>query len=296
MDPEFKSRAYRRHNIYVLLVRLLTCKAVSNPNCTDCDADIHVASFFSIHRPISVTTSVPPPSSDFTFSSIFSARERPKHQPQDVIYTVSSAIDNIEDVTAQSQSQQLSQEESDLRDAVTQSSVSNAEMADTQHLDGAQPQTIHINIQELAKSFQPFKAPPAPVPMDQAHLPGVIAQQSPQAKRKTVRKSFSTRLLITENIHPNGHTTYETRASPLVEELAGEHLEHVKLPPTSRQPFLKRMLERQRRLSEWRDGGDRKEVWRAISVKRQRKLKMKKHKYKKLMRRTRNLRRKLDKN
>ena len=33
-----------------------------------------------------------------------------------------------------------------------------------------------------------------------------------------------------------------------------------------------------------------------ISVKRQRKLKMKKHKYKKLMKRTRNLRRKLDRN
>ncbi|RYZ81296.1 MAG: AURKAIP1/COX24 domain-containing protein [Proteobacteria bacterium] len=34
----------------------------------------------------------------------------------------------------------------------------------------------------------------------------------------------------------------------------------------------------------------------AISVKRQRKLKMKKHKYKKLMKRTRNLRRRLDRN
>jgi hypothetical protein len=33
----------------------------------------------------------------------------------------------------------------------------------------------------------------------------------------------------------------------------------------------------------------------ALSVKRQRKLKMKKHKYKKLMKRTRNLRRRLDK-
>jgi len=296
MDPESIYQAYRRRNIYVLLVRFLTCMAISNPNGADRGADIHVASFFSIHRPISVTTSVPPPSSDSTFSSIFSPRERPKHQPQDVIYTVSSAIDNIEDVTTHSQSQQLSQEESDLRDAVTQSSVSNADTADTQHLDRPQPQTIHINIQELAKSFQPFKAPPPPVPMDQARLPGVIAQQSPPAKRKTVRKSYSTRLLITENIHPNGHTTYETRASPLVEELAGEHPEHVKLPAASRQPFLKRMLERQRRLAEWREGSDCKEVWRAISVKRQRKLKMKKHKYKKLMRRTRNLRRKLDRN
>ena len=34
--------------------------------------------------------------------------------------------------------------------------------------------------------------------------------------------------------------------------------------------------------------------WHAISVKRQRKLKMKKHKYKKLMKRTKNLRKKLD--
>jgi len=183
-----------------------------------------------------------------------------------------------------------------LRDVVIQSSVSNAEIADTQHLDGAQPQTIHINIQELAKRFQPFKAPPAPVPMGQARSTGANNPQLLPAKRKTVRKSYSTRLLITENIHPNGHTTYETRASPLVEEPAGEHLEHVKLPPISRQPFLKRMLERQRRLAAWREGGNCKEVWRAISVKRQRKLKMKKHKYKKLMRRTRNLRRKLDKN
>ena len=35
-------------------------------------------------------------------------------------------------------------------------------------------------------------------------------------------------------------------------------------------------------------------MWHLISVKRQRKLKMKKHKYKKLMKRTKNLRRRLD--
>jgi hypothetical protein len=41
------------------------------------------------------------------------------------------------------------------------------------------------------------------------------------------------------------------------------------------------------------DEGRQTDMW-AISVKRQRRLKMKKHKYKKLMRRTRNLRRRLD--
>lgn len=67
-------------------------------------------------------------------------------------------------------------------------------------------------------------------------------------------------------------------------------------PPQPRQPFLNHMRERQQRWEEYRErSGIPPPVWRAISVKRQRRLKMKKHKYKKLMRRTRTLRRKLDK-
>ena len=60
-----------------------------------------------------------------------------------------------------------------------------------------------------------------------------------------------------------------------------------------RQPFRQRMWLRQQESAQRRqekDGG-----MLLISVKRQRKLKMKKHKYKKLMRRTRNLRRRLGK-
>jgi Mitochondrial domain of unknown function (DUF1713) len=58
--------------------------------------------------------------------------------------------------------------------------------------------------------------------------------------------------------------------------------------------------ESQRRIGRIRQGpqgkspGLRRKMY-AISVKRQRRLKMKKHKYRKLMRRTRTLRRKLDK-
>lgn len=59
--------------------------------------------------------------------------------------------------------------------------------------------------------------------------------------------------------------------------------------------------EPQRRIGRIRQGpqgrviGLRRRKLYAISVRRQRRLKMKKHKYKKLMRRTRTLRRKLDK-
>ncbi len=51
---------------------------------------------------------------------------------------------------------------------------------------------------------------------------------------------------------------------------------------------------RERRVGYAERLGERVGGWMAISVKRQRKLKMKKHKYKKLMKRTKNLRRRLD--
>lgn len=263
-------------------------------SCTHICADIHVASFFSIHRPISVTKSVPPPSSNSAFSSIFSARERQRHQPADAIYTISSAIDHLEDLTAQSQDQQMRRNGKDLHDAVVQSSASNSEMPNSQHLDGIRPQIMHINIEELAKRFQPFKPPPAPVPLNQAQPSA--SQKSSSEKRRTIQKSYSARLFIIEDIHPDGQTTYRTHTSPLREEPTTDESRGANLPPAPHQPFLKRMLERQRHLREWRNKGDRKETWRSISVKRQRKLKMKKHKYKKLMRRTRNLRRRLDRN
>ena len=75
------------------------------------------------------------------------------------------------------------------------------------------------------------------------------------------------------------------------------------LPESPRaQPFLGRMRERRmgfedrmdERYSQDEEEGKEKEVMQAISVRRQRKLKMKKHKYKKLMKRTKNLRRRLD--
>jgi hypothetical protein len=83
--------------------------------------------------------------------------------------------------------------------------------------------------------------------------------------------------------------TFTAASTPL------EKVDHEELPVTDMsepgqtehmpgtQPFLKRMGRRQR------------ETMKAISVRRQRKLKMKKKKHKKLMKRTRNLRRKLGK-
>lgn len=256
-------------------------------------AEIHVASFFSIHRPISVTTSIPPASSESSFSSIFAARDRQKYLPSDVIYTLSSAMDNMEHSVSKSQ-QQL-KGGPDLHAAVTQASASNADPGAARHLDG-QPHDLQINLHELAKTFRPFVSPPAPVPMDTTQKTTSKNQRSTAKRRRTTQKSYSTTLTILESTHPNGRKTYKAQTTPIREEPMGENSAVLEMPPGSRQPFLNHMWERQRQLEKWRDNGPAKGLWRAISVKRQRKLKMKKHKYKKLMRRTRNLRRRLDRN
>ena len=260
----------------------------------NCIVEIHVASFFSIHRPISVTTSIPPVSSESTFSSIFAARRPPIYSPDDVIYTISSAVDNIEHGHSQAPSQITNG--TDLHSAITQASVSNADSGATTHLDGNPANHLHINLQELAKSFRPFVPPPAPVPMGTARKFSSKPKRNTQKRRRTTQKSYSTTLTILESTYPNGRKTYQAQTTPIREEPIQENPAVIDTPPAPRQPFLNHMRERQRRLDEWRRNGPAGGIWRAISVRRQRKLKMKKHKYKKLMRRTRNLRRRLDRN
>ena len=129
--------------------------------------DIHVASFFSIHRPISVTAPVPTNSSIKTFSSIFTPKPTGKSHPADVIYTLFSTVQNLEKATSQAEDQSPSSHHNQehlepLRTAVTQASSSNAEPT---HLDSQSQQGAAIDIHELAKRFQPFVPPPPPVPM-----------------------------------------------------------------------------------------------------------------------------------
>lgn len=153
-----------------------------------------------------------------------------------------------------------------------------------------QPTMLHVNMQELVRHFRPFVPPPPPEPM------------VPVEKKPTV-KSYSAVLTILESTQPNGTKIYQTRTSPIREDptAPADFLEDgqvMEMPVLPRQPFLNHMRERQRRWEEIRNGNGKRDqpAWCAISVKRQRKLKMKKHKYKKLMRRTRNLRRRLDRN
>ena len=207
--------------------------------------------------------SLPVAKTERDFSQIFSSRPSPKGGPTNVIFTLSSALQNIERATQHAEHQQQQQQqpplqlsqqqEQDLRAAVTQASQSNAEPSSESQ------QAVMISLDELAKNFRPFHPPPPPVPIND------------MTEKQT--SNFS-------NVIPTQQPPLDLPAAVVAEIMEDERSSIT--APAPRQPFLNRLRKRQ------------EEVMHAISVRRQRKLKMKKHKYKKLMRRTRNLRRRLD--
>ncbi|CEJ56299.1 hypothetical protein PMG11_02509 [Penicillium brasilianum] len=227
---------------------------------------VHVASFFSIHRPISVTTTVPPISTPEAFDAIFS-KKLFKNEADDVIFTLSSTVQTMEN------SAPVMAESEDQFNQLHQSFTTDAN-GDLRMLDGAE---AGMTVQEYTRRLRPFHPPPPPVPMDM--------QSSADALTEQETSTYSTVLTIREQRHADGRKTYEASTGPFVRSDMEdpEHGFTIDAPTgsTSGMTYIERVRHNR--------------TMHAISTKRRRKIKMKKHKFKKLMRRTRTLRRKLDK-
>lgn len=171
-------------------------------------------------------------------------------------------------------------QQNSLRHAVTQASVSNAEPAGAAriiHLDDVSEEELHSSIAEFASRLTPFQPPPAPEP----YSPEDAANENVQAVNDDADaniRTYSTVLTIRETAYADGQRTIETSFAPLVpsEETAIDE----PVVGGVGKSYIERTVNR---------------TMYTISVRRQRKLKMKKHKFKKLLRKTRTLRRKLDK-
>jgi len=178
--------------------------------------------------------------------------------------------------TQNNQTQRQWNEETDnVRAGITADSFRKAEV---KHLDGvAEDGTIIQFPSHILSTFRPFNPPPAPVPQDPITAESLAAglEAATLEDLEPQQRTYTAVLTVEESTHANGEITYSAHSTPLMEQ---------EEPEAIGEPM--RYIERVRRRNE--DG-----MW-AISVKRQRKLKMKKHKYKKLMKRTRVLRRKLD--
>ncbi|KAI9648829.1 hypothetical protein NHQ30_003470 [Ciborinia camelliae] len=229
---------------------------------------IAASAFFSLHRPISLTMNFPKAVTDEAFAAIFAPGKR-SNKSQEVIATLSNTLKSLDSATGSPKQpntqDQWNEETDELRAGIT------ADSYRAQHLDNANEPPRSI----LARKYAPFSPPPAPVPMstEESLAAGAEAAAEHEEAYLPQQRTYHTILTINESTDANGEITYTAESGPIVSED----------PPRS---YLERTRIRRR---------ERATMW-AISVKRQRKLKMKKHKYKKLMRRTRNLRRRLDRN
>ena len=284
---------------------------------TEVKKDLCLSSFFSLHRPISLTTTVPPPTTDESFHALFEGRSvqdpwrhgnSAEGRPEDIVITLSNTIEMLENNAANAENE-------GMRWEVVNESQSNGGDAATKHLDGA-PRVKSLD--ELVANFRPFRAPPPPEPFDEAYALKMAGKKASAKARKPKQKVYMTEIRVTESTHDNGQKTWSASSSPIV-RLPDPPTHDISLPAarshTQRQTFLDRKRRRQqmwaraqqeRGLVAESEGAtlgfvrrapsmgrmEKLKMW-MISVKRQRKLKMKKHKHKKLMKRTRNLRRRL---
>ncbi|KAH0848438.1 hypothetical protein FOPE_02644 [Fonsecaea pedrosoi] len=269
---------------------------------------------------MSITGPVPPEASIEAIDKIFQPKpkSRSRNASQDVIYTLASAVETLDEHISQKQVDQTSHNTAEQKAALIKSLMqrneSPADPSRTHHLDGA-PQTIQIAggniklvIQEMQRRFRPFNVPPVPRPISDAEINASEQQSVRQADKEEEMQAKSLEVEIEQdhtdpyiqqvatNVPQNSAELqngrfFTSRGAPVVEI---ENPDASSALPEIEQQFP---LGRSRIIGNRRQVGSipgrRREGMYAISVKRQRRLKMKKHKYKKLMRKTRNLRRKL---
>jgi hypothetical protein len=278
---------------------------------------------------MSVTTSIPHEAPPQAIDAIFAPKKQSSRQspgPQDVIYTIASALQSLEgDITQQQQNSHPQKSEprrTDITTVLAQHQNNQADPNQTQHLDGPPPQInirtpkgVQLMIQEVARHFRPYNTPPAPVPMldadldaREAKVPAAEAAEEEQARElerqieSQDREYAPNRRRVVVTLHDNvdlRSRKFFTHKAPLV------RIEDPRIHRDIGRNIGLSEVEAPSPIGRVRRGGYPTQKERgikihrpsfyAISVKRQRRLKMKKHKYKKLMRKTRNLRRRLDK-
>ncbi|KXH37046.1 phytanoyl-CoA dioxygenase [Colletotrichum simmondsii] len=231
-----------------------------------------LSTFFSLHRPISVTHSMPKSVTEEAFAAIFKPRSR-ANKVTDVISTLSRTTDDLEGAMAK---MTIGHQETDASGEPVQK-------IDFKNPDGTES-SVYVQLNSMAGQFVPFRPPPAPEAMGEtadaatshAAAESAVEDLLDETPHHRVYKAMFT---IEETTDADGQVQVLAHSPKIMQDGADA--------PRS---FLERMALRQMKFDE-AQGHD---TMHALSVKRQRKLKMKKKKYKKLMKRTRNLRRKLD--
>ncbi|ATY64859.1 DUF1713 domain [Cordyceps militaris] len=243
-----------------------------------------LSSFFSLHRPISITQTMPRSVSEEHFASIFAARSKAS-RISETMTTLSETIDQLEGPMAQ---MTIGGPEEQMQNG------GGMQRLEVRNADGSES-SVYLQVDTMSGDFLPFRPPPLP----QAQLAGaegeagsssLSAQAEAAAEENPQHRVYKAMFTIEESTEADGQIRIVAHSPRIVND-------------DQPRSFLERLAQRQLRFDEARAARRAAagimqhaagETMEAISVKRQRKLRMKKHKYKKFMKRTRNLRRKLD--
>lgn len=165
---------------------------------------------------------------------------------------------------------------------------------DVQPYDPMNMTDLKLSVEELTKRLRPFHPPPPPVSFNEAKNVAAAANarrpEGPSSSTASSQESssYSTVLTIHESTDAIGRKTYEAHTTPFVRSkdmdapgATTEHEAYIDVPHRRPTTYIERLRNSR--------------TMHAISTKRRRRAKIKKHKYKKLLRKTRTLRRKLDK-
>lgn len=181
------------------------------------------------------------------------------------MFTLSSAVDSMENAAHHF--------------AENDGSLGGYEGEKTQ-FDALDMSELKVSVEEMTKRLRPFNPPPPPTPY-------TAAAESADQQQSQGTSSYSTVLTIQESTLSDGSKTYEAHTTPFVQAQnmeapgAGETEAAIDVPQNSQTTYIERLRNNR--------------TMHAISTRRRRQRKMKNHKFKKLLRRTRTLRRKLDK-
>ncbi|EPE10481.1 hypothetical protein F503_05576 [Ophiostoma piceae UAMH 11346] len=321
---------------------------------------VALSAFFSQHRPISITHSLPKIITEDAFAAIFAPRTA-RGKTSDVIRTLSRAVGDLEgplaalsvndnsQASTTSKSRRQAKESADHarqqlqlqleEDAAVGSAAAEEDaMANKvafKNADGTDSD-YYFQVNSMPDAYLPFHPPPPPVPeMTEAQAAEAAAEAEADSASAldTVKDAandmkvdvdvvfnpaeaatpgssriFKAVLTIEEKVDENGEIQLVAHTPQILDEYSSASASADSAEDVPRS-FFERMALRQLRFDDARQHQrlvrqlqryqlpsalENAPTMSAISVKRQRKLKMKKKKYKKLMKRTRTLRRKLD--
>jgi hypothetical protein len=266
-----------------------------------------------MYRPISITGPGPKEAQPEDIERIFQPKPKSKfkHSNQDVIYTLSSALENLDQHVADKQNPQSDSsvtEKSDLIKALTQHNDAAPQQGDAQQTIAVRVPngTVKLVIQEIQNRFRPYNIPPPPIPMSQQEVEA-IESENVDANEEALGQSLEAQVESQDPVLQRRSRKKSLADTPIAEvfDSRGESfsidMDMQNTFFTAHNPEVAEVIEAsKRRQSRFKAGnrirrgfwvpGRTREVMRLISVRRLRKLKMKKHKHKKLMRRTRTLR------